>query len=139
MTKVMTFGTFDILHPGHLNYFEQARKHGDEIVVVISRDVNVKKVKGEETFFKEQERLAIVQALRLIDRAILGNTDDVYQVVNDEKPDVICLGYDQFHFIDKLEEKLKEFGLNSKIVRLESYMPEKYKISKIKEKLAKSP
>jgi len=59
-------------------------------------------------------------------------------VINDEKPDVICLGYDQQHFVNKLEEKIKEFGLNTKIIRLGSYQPEKYKSTKIKNALAKS-
>ena len=48
MVTVMAFGTFDVLHPGHHFYLEQARKLGDNLVVVVARDANVKKLKGVE-------------------------------------------------------------------------------------------
>ena len=48
-------------------------------------------------------------------------------------PDIICLGYDQKTFIDNLESKLVDFGLATKIVRLKSFHPEKYKSSKLKQ------
>ena len=138
MTRVMVFGTFDFIHPGHLHFFEQAKKHGDELVVVIALDSTAEKTKGKKPAFPEQDRLQMVQALRIVDRAVLGNPDDVYKVVKDARPDIICLGYDQKFFVDKLEQKLKEFGLRTKIVRLEAYKPEQYKSSKIKSAVAKS-
>lgn len=41
--KVMVFGTFAVLHPGRLYFFNQAKKHGDKLIAVVARDVNVKK------------------------------------------------------------------------------------------------
>ncbi len=138
MTKVMAFGTFDFVHPGHLHFFAQAKQHGDELTVVLARDSTIQKTKGRQPMFNEQERLLALKALRIVDKAVLGNTVDVYKVVQDEKPDVICLGYDQTFFVDKLEQKLAEFGLKTKIIRLEPFLPERYKSSIIREALARA-
>lgn len=138
MTKVMAFGTFDFLHPGHVRFLEQAKQHGDTLVVVIARDATAEKTKGKKPTFSEQDRLAMVQALRIVDKAVLGYEDDVYRIVAEERPDIICLGYDQTHFTDKLQPKLTEFKLSTKIVRLEPYEPERYKSSKIRETLARA-
>ena len=55
MKKVMCFGTFDKLHPGHLSYLEQAKEYGEYLVVVVARDKRVKKIKGK--FPQENEKL----------------------------------------------------------------------------------
>jgi FAD synthetase len=135
MNKVMAFGTFDLLHPGHKDFLRQAKQHGDELVVVIARDATVQRTKGRKPIHTENERLAAVQAVPGVDRAVLGRTDDVYKVIADEKPDIICLGYDQTHFVDKLAAKLKEFKLDTKVIRLAAYKPEQYKTSKIRSAL----
>jgi FAD synthetase len=135
MTKVMTFGTFDLLHPGHRDFLRQAKQHGDELVVVIARDATVERTKGRKPVHSENERLAAVKQVPGVDRAILGRTDDVYRVIAEEQPNIICLGYDQTHFVDKLAAKLKEFKLEAKIIRLSAYKPEQYKTSKIKSAL----
>ncbi len=138
MTKVMVFGTYDFVHPGHLHFFIRAKRYGDELVAVIARDKTAENTKGKAPFFNEHERLLMVQALGIVDKAVLGYPDDVYQIIKEEQPDVICLGYDQSHFVDKLEPKLNAFGLKTKILRLEPYMPERYKSSKLREALAKA-
>jgi FAD synthetase len=136
MAKVMVFGTFDLVHPGHVHFLEQAKKHGNELVVVIARDSTVEKTKRRKPSFSENDRRQMVQALRVVDRAVLGYEGDVYRIVREEKPDVICLGYDQNFFVDKLEAKLAEFGLKTKVIRLQPHAPETYKSSKIRAALA---
>lgn len=138
MTTVMVFGTFDFLHPGHVHFLTQARKHGDRLVVVVSRDATAAKTKGTKPTFSENDRLHMVQALRVVDEAVLGYEDDVYKVIEEHAPDSICLGYDQTHFVDRLASKLKEFKLKTEIVRLEPFAPEKYKSSRMREALAKA-
>lgn len=135
MTKVMAFGTFDLLHPGHRDFLRQAKQHGDELVVVIARDATVERTKGRKPVHSENERLAAVKQVPGVDRAILGRTDDVYRVIAEEQPDIICLGYDQTHFVDRLAAKLKEFKLATKIIRMLPFEPEKYKTSKIRSAL----
>jgi len=133
MKRVMAFGTFDLLHKGHEYFLEQAKKQGDELVVVIARDSTVLKTKGKQPVHDELTRQKNVQNIPRVDRAVLGSKDDVYLIIKEFAPDVICLGYDQTHFIDKLEEKLKEFGLKTRIIRIESFKPELYKTSILRE------
>lgn len=127
MTKVMVFGTFDGLHLGHLNFFKQAKKHGDYLTVVIARDKNVKKIKGRLPKLSEKKRVVIVKAARVGDKVILGHLRDPYAVIRKEKPAVICLGYDQRSFIKGLKEKFPKI----KIIRLKPCQPKVYKSSKI--------
>jgi len=134
MKKVMIFGTFDIFHIGHLKFIKQAKELGDKLIVVISRDNNVRKIKNKKPVHNEQQRKEILNSIKYIDKAILGNKDDVYKVIKKNKPDIIALGYDQSHFVDKLDSKLKEFNLNTKVVRLEPYREDKFKSSKIRDK-----
>jgi len=55
MVRVLATGTFEILHPGHLLYLEEAKKLGDELFVIVARDVNVKKRKGMPIIREEQK------------------------------------------------------------------------------------
>jgi FAD synthetase len=131
--KVMIFGTFDVFHRGHENFIKQARKYGDYVVAVVARDKTVAEIKKQETTVKEKERAAILRASGLLDEVVLGRMDDKYGLIKEHRPDVICLGYDQRNFTDKLREKLEEFGLaETEIIRLKPYHPEKYKSSLLK-------
>jgi len=132
MTKVMVFGTFDIFHPGHVNFLRQARKYGDYLIVIIARDKTVLNIKKSLPRYQEKKRLAEIIKSNLTDKAVLGSLRDKYQVVKKYQPAVICLGYDQKNFINQLAEKLKQFKLKTKIVRLKPYRPKIYKSSKLK-------
>ncbi|HEX9664796.1 MAG TPA: adenylyltransferase/cytidyltransferase family protein [Patescibacteria group bacterium] len=137
MKKIMVFGTFDIIHPGHLNFFEQAKKQGDYLIVVVARDTNVRKVKSLSPQNNEQVRLKQLKKIMIIDRAVPGNIDDPYKVIIENKPDIICLGYDQKTFVDGLLAKIKQGQIKDiKIVRLNSFKPEKYKSSKLRHNYA---
>ncbi len=135
MTKVMCFGTFDLVHLGHLEYFKQAKQLGDFLIVVVARDKTVLKTKGQYPRFTEEQRREKIENIGIIDKVMLGNTDDVYQVIKDEQPDILALGYDQTHFVDQLKQKIHEFGLDTKIFRMKPFKPEEYKSSKLKEEL----
>lgn len=133
--QVMIFGTFDIFHIGHLKFIKQADQLGSQLNVVVARDQNVEKLKGSKPVHNERERQEILQAIEIIDEALLGKKGDVYQVIEEEEPDIIALGYDQTHFVDGLKQKLNSSELDIEIHRLDSYRPEKYKSSNIKQKL----
>ena len=133
MTKVLVFGTFDIFHPGHEYFLKQAKKHGDELVVVVARDSTVKNIKGKMPINDEQYRLRVIQALDFVDKAVLGyESIDKYKIIEEIKPDIICLGYDQSAFVDDLEKKLHELELKTEIIRLGAYKPHLYKSSHYK-------
>jgi len=128
--RVMVFGTFAVLHPGHLYFFSQAKKYGDKLIVVVARDVTVKKVKGFLPKLDEAARLQMAGALEMVDKAVLGDKIDWYKIIRKNKPDVICLGYDQ-RTPPNFEKKLKEMKILAKIYRLPSYKIQKYKSSKL--------
>ena len=133
MKKILAFGTFDIFHEGHKSFLKQTRKFGDYLIVVIARDKTVENIKKRLSQNNENSRLEIVRRSNLADEVILGNLENKYEVIKKYKPDVICLGYDQGTFTENLREKLKEFNLlNTKIIRLKSFHPEKYKSSKLR-------
>jgi len=132
MARVVVFGTFDVVHVGHIRYLEQAKKLGDELVVVVSRDSNSRKIKGHETLISERHRLEVVSALRMVDKAILGNSKDRFGKLVSLKPDVVALGYDQAADLEKLRARLENAKLNPKIVRMKPYKGRVMKSSKIK-------
>lgn len=132
-TRVLVFGTFDLLHPGHVDFFKQAKNLADELHVVIARDKTVQAVKKHLSVQNELTRQLQVQEHPLVTQAHLGNLDDKYSIIEDVQPDVIALGYDQESFTASLPEELKKRGLNPKIVRLQAYHPEVYKTSKLRQ------
>ncbi len=122
----MVFGTFDILHPGHLDYFKQARKLGDYLIVVVARDKTSEKIKGKKPKNKEKIRLKRIKKLEMVDKAVLGYVADMFKVIKKEKPAVVCFGYDQK--VEKgLVKKIKKAKI--KIKRLKGYKTRKYKSS----------
>ncbi len=132
MKRVLVFGTFDGLHPGHINFFGQAKKLGGHLAAVVARDVTVNLVKGHFPKRSELLRLAAVKQCKLIDEAMLGNLESPYEIIKKIKPDIIALGYDQTSFTTGLPEHIKKEDLNIEIVRLKSYKPETYHTSLIK-------
>lgn len=132
--KVMVFGTFDYFHAGHENLFEQAKKLGDYLIVIVARDETVKTIKGENPKYSEKKRLKTVEKHPLVDKAILGEIENKYKVIQKWKPDIIALGYDQFVFTYRLEKIIIDAKLNTEIHRLNPYKPEIFKSSLMKAK-----
>jgi FAD synthetase len=120
MTRVMASGVFDILHTGHVHYLTEARKLGDELVVVVATDSTVRRNK-HEPITPDRMRLELVQALKPVDKAVLGREGDMFSVVAEIKPDIIALGYDQAFDEKVLETELAKRGMHIKVVRLSKY------------------
>lgn len=132
MTTVLCTGTFDMLHAGHLNYFEQAKKHGDKLVVIVARDSTVESERKRKPVMSENDRLKVIQNLRIVDKAVLGNEADKLKTVEQLKPDIICLGYDQRIDETELALQLKQRGITAKIIRAKPYKEHIYKSSILK-------
>jgi FAD synthetase len=152
----MVFGSYDILHPGHVIFIHEAIKHCEILRVVVARDENILQIKGKEPENHEGARLMLMNSMLLAMteyynsnrdpekqikigtyHAVLGCKfgGDRYACINEWRPEVICLGYDQKSVLTKgLPEKLKEFGLkDTKILPLEiSIDPERFKSSKLR-------
>jgi FAD synthetase len=132
MTKVLVFGTFDILHKGHLYFLKNAKKNGKFLTVVVARDATVRQIKGKEPLNNEEKRKVNLKKLDFVDDVVLGSLTDKYAVLDKAKPDVICLGYDQRYFTEILQQELKKRNLKTRIVRLKPYKAHIYKTSKLK-------
>jgi FAD synthetase len=117
MVRVMATGVFDLLHPGHLFFLEEAKKLGDELVVVVARDQTARRLK-HEPYVPEQIRREMVEALKPVDRAVLGSATDIYQTVVEERPDIIALGYDQKFDVQEVERECERRGVKVRVVRL---------------------
>jgi FAD synthetase len=113
----MASGVFDLLHPGHLHYLSEARKLGDELFVVVATDKTVRKRK-HEPITPQEMRVRMVGALKIVDRAVLGSDGDMFRVVEELRPDIIALGYDQEHDEATLREELAKRRLQAEVVRL---------------------
>jgi cytidyltransferase-like protein len=135
--KVMVFGTFDPLHPGHLDFFAQARKFGDYLVVVIARDINVKKIKGHYPSLNERQRLAAARKVKIVSQAVLGDKKDYFKIIKKFQPAVICLGYDQRRGVVGLRRELKDLKISARVYRLKAHRPARYKSSIIKQNYKK--
>lgn len=133
----MVFGTFDVVHMGHIHMLKEAKEYGDYLVVCVARDNNVELIKGERPYYSEAERVEFLQNLKLVDRVILGQLDDVYKDIGAIKPAVIALGYDQKVFVGELANAITALNLRIPIVRLKAYRPDKYKSAKLKRYIQK--
>ncbi len=135
MKKILITGTFDIIHPGHLNFFRQAKKKGDYLMVVVARDRTVRQIKKRRPIHTEKQRLTQLRKLGIADRVVLGLFGDKLKIVQRLKPDIICLGYDQRVFIRPLKKELAKHGLHPAIIRLKAFKPHKYKSSLLRANL----
>jgi cytidyltransferase-like protein len=125
ITIVLTGGVFDILHIGHVYTLEEAKKHGDVLVVVVAKDQHIKN-KKRKLIHSQEYRTKMVEFLKPVDVSLLGR-EDPKEVLEFVKPDIVVFGYDQEVFINSKDIK---------IIKLEKRLEEdKFKTSKIIEEL----
>jgi rfaE bifunctional protein nucleotidyltransferase chain/domain len=92
---VFTNGCFDLLHPGHIRGFEQARALGDMLVVAINSDSSVKFLKGEDRpIIPQGERAEILAALQAVDYVVIFDEITPREIVARVLPDVLVKGSD---------------------------------------------
>ena len=137
--RVMVFGTFDRLHSGHLSFLKQARRHGDELIVVVARDNIVQMLKNKKPLHSSEKRRRAVAEIDAMTKAVMGDdTLGTYSIVKKHKPHIICLGYDQQKLKRNLEKHMKNGNMpRIRLIKLKPYFPKKFKTS-ILEKLDKN-
>ena len=131
---IMAFGTFDMVHPGHEDFFRQARALAPaaRLVVSVARDSAVLRIKGSLPRTTDSMRRLKAAENPLVDIAILGDEEGYMDHIIDVAPDIIVLGYDQEgEYVHNLERDMRTLGLKTRIVRLNPYRPEQFKTSKL--------
>ena len=133
---VLAGGVFDIIHPGHIHTLNAAKDLGDVLVVAIATDKTAQKMKKRQPLHNQELRRELVSCLSMVDRAIVGHEDDIFETVRAIKPDIIVLGYDQVHQEQFIADGCKRINLDVEIVRLQSPVP-KLSSSEIEKKYGK--
>jgi rfaE bifunctional protein nucleotidyltransferase chain/domain len=121
---VLAGGVFDIIHPGHIHTLNAAKALGDVLVVAIATDKTAQKMKKRSPLHNQELRCELVSCLSMVDKAVIGHEDDIFETVKAIKPNIIVLGYDQVHQEKFIDEGCKRINLNVEIVRLQSPVPE---------------
>lgn len=121
---VLARGVFDIIHPGHIHTLKAAKALGDILVVAIATDKTAQKMKKRIPLHNQELRRELVDCLSMVDVAIIGHENDIFETVKLVKPEIIALGYDQIHQEKFISDGCKRINLNTKIVRLQSPVPE---------------
>ena len=115
--KVLVAGTFEILHPGHVELFKTAWEKG-RVYVIVSRDVNAEKFKRRPVIVPEEQRKRMVESIRYVYKAVLGHREDLLKPVEEIKPDIILLGPDQKVDEKWLKRELEKRGVKARVERL---------------------
>ena len=121
---VLTGGVFDIIHPGHIHTLNSAKLLGDVLIVVVATDKTVVTMKRKKPLHNQEQRRSLINSLKMVDLAVIGNEKDIFTTVKDIQPEVIALGYDQAHQEKYITNGCRKLNLNIKITRLYSPMPE---------------
>ncbi len=108
MKKVITYGTFDLLHYGHINLLKRARELGDYLIVALSTDEFNKNEKGKDSYFSYEERRALLSAIKYVDMVIPEESWE-QKLTDVEKygVDVFVIGDDWEGKFDFLSEKCR--------------------------------
>ena len=140
---VLASGTFDLLHLGHVKFLEEAKKAGGpnaKLVVIVARDSTVKKRKGRAPIIPEDQRRALIEALKVVDEALLGYEDfNIERTIEKIKPDIIAVGHDQSGIEREVRKFIEEKGLKIEVVRIRKFGKEELNSSsKIMRKIIES-
>jgi D-glycero-beta-D-manno-heptose 1-phosphate adenylyltransferase len=116
-TVVFTNGVFDILHPGHVRYLQDARREGDALVVGVNSDRSVKTIKGStRPINPATERAEVVAALSAVDAVVVFDEDDPQHVIDRLRPDVLVKGADWA--ADRIVGRETVEGRGGRVVRI---------------------
>jgi cytidyltransferase-like protein len=137
---VLAGGVYDVLHLGHVAALTEAKTLGDVLVAVVATDTTVEMLKGRKPVFPEQDRRALVEGIKPVDKAILGYEDvgmGYEQVLIDVQPDAVAFGYDQANLEKSVREIIERHNLRIQTVKLSKFDHEKYLSStSIRQKLS---
>ena len=126
--NVLSFWTFDILHPGHEHYLNSAKMYGNTLITIVATAKNREKTIGNIPQNSLSDRVESLGELAISDIIEEGSEDTPMIWFEKYSPKVICLWYDQISF-SKLITSISE---EIEVIRLDSYFPEQFKSSKLR-------
>jgi len=121
MTKVLVFGTFDELNVGHIAFLEQAKRFGDELIVLVVENEFVIKYKGKIPRWSLKMRMEAVRQLPFNARVYEEDIRELWKSLKTIQPDVIVLSAEQAGWRHRLDLVLEEYCLPTKV----EVLPEK--------------
>lgn len=123
--RVLASGVFELIHPGHIRFLEEAKRLGGEdaeLIVVVARDETVRRRKGRRPLMGEESRRYVVSMLKPVDEAILGHSPFSFErVIEEVKPDIVVFGHDQEDLMKEFSIFLRSKGLKIRVERLEKF------------------
>jgi len=114
---VMVAGTFEILHPGHLAYLKEAWRLG-YVVAVVSSDENAERNKRRKIVIPQPQRSEILSSLYYVHKVVPGKPDNIFDIFEEVKPDVILLGPNQNVPEDVVKTEARRRGVNAEVLRM---------------------
>ncbi|WP_213422071.1 glycerol-3-phosphate cytidylyltransferase [Bhargavaea massiliensis] len=104
MKRVITYGTFDLIHHGHINILRRAKEYGDYLIVGLSTD-EFNEIKGKKAYYPYEERKQILEAIQYVDEVIPEtHWGQKKEDINDHKIDVFVMGSDWEGKFDNLAQ-----------------------------------
>ncbi len=117
---VLAGGVFDILHPGHVFFLSKARELGDILIVIVARDSTVRNRKRIPIVASKQ-RVELVKALKPVDLALIGRSENIFNILEEIQPDIVALGPNQYHVEKEIEMEGERRGMKLKAVRIKEF------------------
>ena len=125
MKTVLAAGVFDLLHYGHIRYLEESKKAGGpdaKLIVIVARDETVRKLKGGDPIIPEDQRRAVIEALKVVDEALLGYEEmDLVRVIQQIQPDIVVMGHDQQNIKSQVEKVNQVLNANIEVFQMKQF------------------
>ena len=125
--KVIVSGSYDWLHSGHIRFLEEAKKTGGlgaRLIVIVASDETVTRLKGRPPVIPDNQRRALVEALKVVDEAVIGFRDlDMEKVLTRVKPDIVAVGHDQGEIEDEVKRVTMQKRLKIRVERIGRFGP----------------
>ncbi len=123
--KVFCFGVFDGIHDGHIRMLQEAKSYGDYLIVAVTQDHVVQKLKKHPPRLPLAERINNIKALQIADEIVAGDPDiQMWQVLQSYQPHTVALGYDQMRLQEALAADSQLFTFPTKVIILQPFKPE---------------
>src|SRR3989338_10530126 len=128
----LVFGTFDVLHPGHLRFLKTAFEYG-RLIVALTPDVMCRYYKGRLPCRTYEERKRCLEKISYIHKIVPADMrSGSFRIVAKLRPSVIVLGYDQELLRSHLVKRLSDFNLNPALITLKPYRRQLYRASRLR-------